>query len=373
MRTVKKKILIVLGTRPEAIKLAPLIIEAKKNSAFEVNVCLTGQHQEMVRQIFDFFEINEDYNLSIMRPNQTLGHITSSILCELPAVIDKVNPEIIIVHGDTTTSFAAALCAYYSKTKVAHVEAGLRTWNKYSPFPEEINRKLTGSISDFHFAPTNLALSNLIKEGVPKDKIIVTGNTVIDALFLAKNKIENNKYESIQFDPLILNKQIVLITGHRRENFGDGFLNICKAVRNLAIRYKEVQFIYPVHLNPNVQKPVYEILNKDSNIHLIPPVDYKEFVFLMSKSYLILSDSGGVQEEAPSLGKPTLVMRDTTERPEALKAGTAKLVGTDANEIEKNVSILLENRDEYKKMSSAKNPYGDGLASKRILEMLEKS
>ncbi len=373
MLKVKKKILFVLGTRPEAIKLAPLIIEAKKNPAFKVGVCSTGQHKEMVSQIFDFFKIKENYNLSIMRPNQTIGHITSTILNKLPDVIEKSRPEILIVHGDTTTSFTAALCAYYARIKVAHVEAGLRTWDKYSPFPEEINRKLTGSISDFHFAPTKLALSNLIKEGVPKENISVTGNTVIDALFLAKNKLENDKYVSKQFDQLILSKRIVLITGHRRENFGDGFLNICKAIRNLAIKYKEVQFIYPVHLNPNVQKPVYEILNNDSNIHLIPPVDYKEFVFLMSKSYLILSDSGGVQEEAPSLGKPILVMRDTTERPEALNAGTAKLVGTNPNEIEKNVSILLENRDEYKKMSSAKNPYGDGLASKRILEILEQN
>ena len=375
-----KKILIVFGTRPEAIKMAPLIKEIQKEN-IELKVCITAQHREMLDQVLDIFEIKPDYDLNIMKANQDLYDITSNILIRMKKVLDEFKPDLVLVHGDTTTTFATTLACFYQKIDVGHVEAGLRTSNIYSPFPEEANRKLTASLAKYHFAPTNIAKQNLLKEGIKEKNIIVTGNTVIDALFLALKKIKSNKnLEEAIINKLnlkidskfsIINSQFILITAHRRENFGQGFINICEAIKELAIRYPNFNFIYPVHLNPNVQKPVKEILSSLKNVFLIKPLEYLEFVYLMSKSYLILTDSGGIQEEAPSLGKPVLVMRNTTERPEAIKAGTVKLVGTDKNKIVNEISILIEDKKEYKKMSKAKNPYGDGKASYRIIEFLK--
>ena len=375
-----KKILIVFGTRPEAIKMAPLVKELEKEE-FESKVCVTAQHREMLDQVLDIFDIRPDYDLNIMKQNQDLYDITANILIGIKKVLEDFKPNLVLVHGDTTTTFATSLASFYQKIDIGHVEAGLRTGNIYSPFPEEANRKLTGVLTKYHFAPTNIAKENLLKEGIKEENIIVTGNTVIDALFLALEKIKQDKLESkiitnikVHFNNSTFNIQhskFILITGHRRENFGQGFINICKAIKELALKYPKISFIYPVHLNPNVQKPVKEILSNLENVFLIKPLDYLPFVYLMSKSYLILTDSGGIQEEAPSLGKPVLVMRDTTERPEAVKAGTVKLVGTNKEKIVNEVSKLIEEKQEYDKISKAINPYGDGKASKRIIEFLK--
>jgi len=370
-----KKILFVFGTRPEAIKMAPVIKRVKEEKEiFEMKVCVTAQHREMLDQVLEVFDIKADYDLNIMKDNQDLYDITSNILNKVKNVLEDFHPDLILVHGDTTTTFVSTLAAFYKKINVGHIEAGLRTKNIYYPFPEEANRRLTGLLARYHFAPTIIAKRNLLKEGIKEDNIIVTGNTVIDALFLVLKKIKSNK----NLEEMIIKKlnlkidsKFILITAHRRENFGQGFINICEAIKELAIRYPNFNFIYPVHLNPNVQKPVKEILSSLKNVFLIKPLEYLEFVYLMSKSYLILTDSGGIQEEAPSLGKPVLVMRNTTERPEAIKAGTVKLVGTDKNKIVNEISILIEDKKEYKKMSKAKNPYGDGKASYRIIEFLK--
>ena len=366
--------------------MAPLVLELKKHPGqFNVVVCVTGQHRQMLDQVLDLFDIIPDYDLDVMKPNQDLFDITSCILLGIRDVLDEVRPDMVFVHGDTTTSMAAAMAAFYRQIPVAHVEAGLRTGNIYSPWPEEMNRLITGRIAQHNFAPTILAKQNLLNENVHEEKIVVTGNTVIDALKWVVNKLNSDEslsqtlkhdIEVLGYDFNRLNdnqKRLILITGHRRENFGEGFVHICNAIKNLAGRYPNVDFVYPVHLNPNVRKPVLEILgNNLSNVFLIEPLQYFQFVFLMEKSWLILTDSGGVQEEAPSLGKPVLVMRDTTERPEAVEAGTVLLVGTDKNRIEQGVSRLLDERLFYNKMSESINPYGDGKACKRIVDFLMK-
>lgn len=369
------KILHVFGTRPEAIKMAPLVKACEANNNLESRVCVTAQHREMLDQVLDIFDIVPDYDLDLMVPGQTLNDVTSAILLKLKPILVDYRPDLLLVHGDTATTFAASLAAYYEKIEVGHVEAGLRTGNIYSPWPEEINRKLTGSIARFHFAPTSVSKQNLLKEGVPEEAICVTGNTVIDALMYARKKI-NNDTQIVQeitstLPKINFDKKIILVTGHRRENFGSGFEAICKSLQQLASQREDIEIIYPVHLNPNVQAPVKKYLSEFDNIHLIPPLDYLPFIYLMQKSHLILTDSGGVQEEAPSLGKPVLVMRDTTERPEAVNAGTVKLVGTNLHEITSGVITLLESRKLYNKMSVAKNPYGDGLASEKILKFIE--
>ena len=371
-----KKILLVFGTRPEAIKMAPLALSLKAiTDQFETKVCVTGQHREMLDQVLNLFELEPDFDLNLMKPGQTLADITSGVLKGLNEVFDSWLPDIILVHGDTATTFAASLAAYYHKVEVGHVEAGLRTGNIYSPWPEEANRKLTSVLTTYHFAPTQTSYDNLIKENVDPTNIVITGNTVIDALLTVKEKVENNQEISAQFakqfDFLDFNKKLILVTGHRRENFGQGFEDICLALANIAQKNPDVQIVYPVHLNPNVQKPVNELLSGIDNIKLIEPQDYLPFVYLMNKSYLILTDSGGIQEEAPSLGKPVLVMRDTTERPEAVSAGTVKLVGTDPVMIENSVMELLENKDLYQKMTQAHNPYGDGTACNQIISFLK--
>jgi UDP-N-acetylglucosamine 2-epimerase (non-hydrolysing) len=380
-----KKILIVFGTRPEAIKMAPLVNEFKKYANdFETIVCVTGQHREMLDQVLSLFEIVPDYDLNIMQPNQDLYDVTSRILLGMRDILKTVKPDVVFVHGDTTTSMATALAAFYQQIPVAHIEAGLRTGNIYSPFPEEMNRLLTGRITTYHFAPTELAKRNLLAENVQVQQILVTGNTVIDALQWVVKKISTEKDLSVSLQrelktlgydvASVLNgKKIILITGHRRENFGDGFLNICHAIKSLSEKYPNVDFVYPVHLNPNVRKPVNEVLSNLKNVFLIEPLQYLPFVFLMEKSFLILTDSGGIQEEAPGLGKPVLVMRNTTERPEAVDAGTVLLVGTDKQKIEDNVSNLLENKFVYEAMSHAENPYGDGLAAERIVTFFKNS
>lgn len=379
-----KTILLVFGTRPEAIKMAPLVHELKKHPEdFIVKVCVTGQHREMLDQVLNLFEIVPDYDLNIMKPNQDLFDITSRILLGMREVLNEATPDLVLVHGDTTTSMAAALAAFYKQIPVGHVEAGLRTGNVYSPWPEEMNRLMTGRIATFHFSPTPLAKQNLLKENVGEKGIVVTGNTVIDALCWVTAKIaedsclkESLKDAMLSFgyemDRLQDGRRLVLITGHRRENFGDGFLHICHAVRNLAKQNPLVDFVYPVHLNPNVRKPVNEILGDGlPNVFLMEPLPYLPFVYMMEQSYLILTDSGGVQEEAPGLGKPVLVMRDTTERPEAVEAGTVMLVGTNQKMIENGVTSLLNDKGLYEKMSQAKNPYGDGTASERIVSFLK--
>ncbi|MBK3518005.1 non-hydrolyzing UDP-N-acetylglucosamine 2-epimerase [Carboxylicivirga marina] len=368
-----KKVLIVFGTRPEAIKMAPVVKEFKKKcKEFETKVCVTAQHREMLDQVLSFFDIKPDYDLDLMKPNQNLYSLTGDIINGMKPVLDEFNPDVVLVHGDTTTSSAAALAAFYSGAKVGHVEAGLRTYNKLAPFPEELNRQLTGRIADYHFAPTTKSQNNLLSENTDANSIVVTGNTVIDALFESVeivNKVEGN--EDIDKLKQLINpdKKLVVVTGHRRENHGQGFLNICDALNKLAQR-DDVQVIYPVHLNPNVQKPVYSILGDNANIHLIAPLPYEAFIWLMDKAYLIVTDSGGVQEEAPSLGKPVLVMRDTTERPEAVEAGTVILVGTDKNKIVNEATDLIVNEERYCQMSELHNPYGDGKASQRIVEFL---
>ena len=378
-----KKILLVFGTRPEAIKMAPLVKKLQANpEEFQTVVCVTGQHREMLDQVLRLFDITPDYDLNIMKPNQDLYDITSRILLGMRDVLKEVQPDIVLVHGDTTTSMAAALAAFYQQIPVGHVEAGLRTGNIYSPWPEEMNRLMTGRISTVHFSPTPLAKQNLLQEHVDEAKIVVTGNTVIDALQMVVERLQNDeqlagevkdKVLSMGYDVerLSEDRRLVLITGHRRENFGEGFLNICHAIKNLSESYPNVDFVYPMHLNPNVRKPVLEILGQGAdNVFLIEPLDYLPFVYMMQQSTLILTDSGGVQEEAPGLGKPVLVMRDTTERPEAVEAGTVLLVGTNREKIEQGVDMLLNDSDCYRRMSEAVNPYGDGLACERIVQRL---
>ncbi len=385
----QKKIMLVFGTRPEAIKMAPLVKEFQKYpDKFKTIVCVTGQHREMLDQVLHIFEIVPDYDLNIMKQGQDLYDVTSRVLLGMRDVLKEVQPDIVLVHGDTTTSTAAALAAFYQQIPVGHVEAGLRTHNIYSPWPEEMNRQLTGRIATYHFAPTPLSKQNLLAENVKPEQIAVTGNTVIDALYMVVDKIKSNKELDKELEEILLRsgydvnrlsdeKKLVLITGHRRENFGDGFISICKAIQTLTQKYPDVDFVYPMHLNPNVRKPIHEVFGEDlshlGNMFFIEPLEYLSFVYLMEKSSIVLTDSGGIQEEAPGLGKPVLVMRDTTERPEALEAGTVKLVGTDFDKIVNEVSALLENRECYERMSKAVNPYGDGKACKRIVEILYKS
>lgn len=384
-----KKIMLVFGTRPEAIKMAPLVKAFQdKKDEFETIVCVTGQHREMLDQVLQLFDIKPDYDLNIMKQGQDLYDITSRVLLGMRDVFKVCKPDILFVHGDTTTSTAAALAGFYQQIPVAHVEAGLRTNDIYSPWPEEMNRQITGRIATYNFSPTQLSRQNLLKENVAEEKITVTGNTVIDALHwvtskikkdnvLDKNLTEELKNKGYDTNRLTDGKRLVLITGHRRENFGDGFLHICHAIQDLAKKFSEVDFVYPMHLNPNVRKPIHQVFGEDltdlGNVFFIEPLEYLSFVFLMEKSDIVLTDSGGIQEEAPGLGKPVLVMRSTTERPEAVDAGTVKLVGTDYNAIIENVSTLLTNQEVYNKMSKATNPYGDGKACDRIIKFIEQT
>lgn len=376
-----KKILIVFGTRPEAIKMAPLVKEFQKNiNSFETKVCVTAQHRQMLDQVLEIFDIKPDYDLNIMKPGQDLYDITSNVLIGMKSVLNDFEPDVVLVHGDTTTTLSASLAAFYAKIKVGHVEAGLRTNDIYSPWPEEGNRQLTGILANYHFAPTQQSEENLLKEGKKQQDIYVTGNTVIDALMYVlqriesqptlKEKIKSKISEQYQLDQ---KRKIILVTGHRRENFGQGFINICEGLKELAKNNPDIDIVYPVHLNPNVQKPVNEILSDLTNVYLIDPLQYEEFIYMMNESYFIITDSGGIQEEAPSLGKPVLVMRDTTERPEAVKAGTVKLVGTDKNILIKEAQTLIDNKVEYEKMAHAHNPYWDGKACYRILKIFNKS
>jgi len=378
-----KKILIVFGTRPEAIKMAPLIKYFKQNaSTFDVKVCVTAQHREMLDQVLELFEIIPDFDLNIMKKEQDLYDITNSVLLGMRKIFNIFNPDIVFVHGDTSTTAITALAAFYQKIKIGHIEAGLRTWNIYSPWPEEANRQITGVLSNYHFAPTSTSKNNLLKENKNVQNIIVTGNTVIDALFLALNKIKNNKdlrnniikkinkkINNINFD--IETSKFILVTGHRRENHGQGFIDICQALKEIALHNPNISIIYPVHLSPNVQKPVKELLSNISNIYLTEPMQYELFLYLMDKSYFIITDSGGIQEEAPSLGKPVLVMRDTTERPEAVEAGTVKLVGTDKQLIKQEAQRLIDDEEAYAIMSKAHNPYGNGKASEKIVKFIK--
>ena len=398
-----KKILTVFGTRPEAIKMAPLVKALQKESGiFDAKVCVTAQHREMLDQVLKIFDISPDYDLDIMKPGQDLYDVTSNVLLGMKEVISDFRPDIVLVHGDTTTTLAVSLAAFYQKIPVGHVEAGLRTDDIYSPWPEEANRQLTSRLTRLHFAPTSKSRQNLLAENIPDEKIVVTGNTVIDALFLVLEQIGSNPEKETKIVATLKNRlpffqtplpnpqpphpisniqyptsqnpksKLILVTGHRRENFGQGFINICEALKEIAEKEPDVDIVYPVHLNPNVQKPVNEILGDTPNIHLIPPLEYEPFVYLMSKAHIIVTDSGGIQEEAPSLGKPVLVMRETTERPEAVEAGTVKLVGTDKKVIVESTLELLNDRGSYEKMSKAHNPYGDGKASERITETLKK-
>lgn len=371
----RQKILLVFGTRPEAIKMAPLVKEFMLNGdVFDVKVCVTAQHRQILDQVLDFFDIKPDFDLNLMRPNQTLNEVWADILVNMKPILDNWKPDWVLVHGDTATSTSVALAAYFSGCKVGHVEAGLRTWNKWSPFPEEMNRQLTGRIADIHFAPTSASQQNLLDEGIKKENILVTGNTVIDALYQSVNIVNSDYYTNEEIDYLktILdpNKKSILVTGHRRENFGEGIINICNALKEISQQDNNIQIVYPVHPNPNVQEPVNTILGNMPNIHLISPLSYPSFIWLMDKVKIIITDSGGVQEEAPSLGKPVLVMRETTERPEAISAGTVILVGTNTNKIVSETFDLLVNEKRYLAMSSIKNPYGDGKASERIIRSL---
>lgn len=377
------KVMLVFGTRPEAIKMAPLVKEFQKHEdTFQTIVCVTGQHRQMLDQVLQLFDIVPDYDLNIMKQGQDLYDVTARVLTGLRDVLQEARPDVVLVHGDTTTSTAAALAAFYQQIPVGHVEAGLRTHNIYSPWPEEMNRQLTGRIATWHFAPTALSRENLLRESVADDHIVVTGNTVIDALYWVVNKIKTdaalndelgNLLEQAGYDVHRLDngRKLVLITGHRRENFGDGFIHMCTAIRDLTQKYPDVDFVYPMHLNPNVRKPIHEVFGEDlsglGNMFFIEPLEYLSFVYLMEKAAIVLTDSGGIQEEAPGLGKPVLVMRDTTERPEALEAGTVKLVGTDYAKIVGEVSTLLEDAAAYEQMSKAVNPYGDGLACSRVV------
>ena len=365
------KVLSVFGTRPEAIKMAPLVNLLKADPAIESRVCVTGQHREMLDQVLRLFEIVPEYDLAIMKAGQDLYDVSTSILLNIKPVLRDFQPDIVLVHGDTSTTFAAALACYYEKTAVGHVEAGLRTGNIYSPWPEEANRKLTGAITTLHFAPTDTSKQNLLNENTDPSKVFVTGNTVIDALHQVVEKIQQDTALSAEFAskfPYGQNgRRMILVTGHRRESFGSGFENICAALKDIAAQFPDCDVVYPVHLNPNVREPVFRLLSNSSNVHLIEPQDYLPFVYLMSQSYLVLTDSGGIQEEAPSLGKPVLVMRDTTERPEAVAAGTVKLVGTDQARIVSEVAKLMTDEAYYQSMSFAHNPYGDGKACERIV------
>ncbi len=381
-----KKVMLVFGTRPEAIKMAPLVKEFQKHpDKFETIVCVTGQHRQMLDQVLAIFDIKPGYDLNIMKQGQDLYDITARVLTGMRDIFDEAKPDVVLVHGDTTTSTAAALAAFYKQIPVGHVEAGLRTHNIYSPWPEEMNRQITGRIATYNFAPTPLSRENLLKENVANEKITVTGNTVIDALYWVVDKIKNTlklsdelsnalKIAGYDVDRLKDGKKLVLITGHRRENFGDGFISMCKAIKTLTEEYPDVDFVYPMHLNPNVRKPIHEVFGENlegwGNMFFIEPLEYLSFVYLMEKSHIVLTDSGGIQEEAPGLGKPVLVMRDTTERPEALKAGTVKLVGTDYDKIVNEVSALLNEPKHYDAMSKAVNPYGDGMACKRIVDSI---
>ena len=381
-----KKIMLVFGTRPEAIKMAPLVKEFQKHpETFQTIVCVTGQHREMLDQVLHLFGIKPDYDLNIMKQGQDLYDVTSRVLLGMRDVLKEANPDVVLVHGDTTTSTASALAAFYQQIPVGHVEAGLRTHDIYSPWPEEINRLITGRIATYHFSPTALSKQNLLDEGINEEAITVTGNTVIDALYMVVDKIKSDKQLGEELETLLresgydvnrLNgtRKLVLITGHRRENFGEGFISMCRAIKALTEKYPNVDFVYPMHLNPNVRKPIHEVFGEDlsdlDNMFFIEPLEYLSFVYLMEKSTIVLTDSGGIQEEAPGLGKPVLVMRDTTERPEALEAGTVKLVGTDYDKIVNEVSALLDDMDYYDRMSKAVNPYGDGLACHRICNSL---
>ncbi|HXJ99935.1 MAG TPA: UDP-N-acetylglucosamine 2-epimerase (non-hydrolyzing) [Gelidibacter sp.] len=372
----KKKNLIIFGTRPEAIKMAPLVKAFLKETAlFETKVCITAQHREMLDQVLDFFEIIPDFDLDLMKPNQTLNSLTSDILLELKPILDEFKPDYVYVHGDTTTTMASALASFYSGAKICHVEAGLRTYNLQSPFPEEMNRQVTGIISNYNFAPTDASRANLIQEGKVAENICVTGNTVIDALLYGIDRVNSSEFEDQEIENLKSivdpNKKTILVTGHRRENHGDGFVRICEALKQIALQHPEAQIIYPVHLNPKVKDPVYRILSGMDNISLIDPLAYPAFIWLMEKSYLLITDSGGVQEEAPSLGKPVLVMRTTTERPEAVAAGTVILVGTDKDKIILEASRLLNDEKAYEAMTKVHNPYGDGKASERIVQFIQ--
>lgn len=382
----KKRIMLVFGTRPEAIKMAPLVKEFQKHpKEVETIVCVTGQHREMLDQVLQIFDIHPNYDLNIMKQGQDLYDVTSRVLLGMRDVLKEAKPDVVLVHGDTTTSTAAALAAFYQQIPVGHVEAGLRTHNIYSPWPEEMNRLITSRIAAYNFSPTPLSRQNLLDEGVKEDSIAVTGNTVIDALYWVVDKIKNDQKLNGELEGILMSagydvnrlsdgKKLVLITGHRRENFGDGFIHMCTAIKDLTEKYPEVDFVYPMHLNPNVRKPIHEVFGEDlsnlGNMFFIEPLEYLSFVYLMEKSNIVLTDSGGIQEEAPGLGKPVLVMRDTTERPEALDAGTVKLVGTDYQKIVDEVSALLDDEHHYKEMSMAVNPYGDGLACSRIVNFL---
>ncbi|HGS4803642.1 TPA: non-hydrolyzing UDP-N-acetylglucosamine 2-epimerase [Vibrio parahaemolyticus] len=370
----KKKILTVFGTRPEAIKMAPLVHALAADDRFEAKCCVTAQHREMLDQVLELFEITPDYDLNLMRAGQTLNDVTARIVQELKPVLQEFQPDVVLVHGDTATTFAASLAAYYEQIEVGHVEAGLRTGNIYSPWPEEANRRLTGVLTNYHFAPTETSKENLLRENFAPEDIFVTGNTVIDALLMVKDKIESDSDLSAtlaaQFPFLDESKQLILVTGHRRESFGGGFERICEALAQTAKQHPNVQILYPMHLNPNVREPVNRILGDVENVLLIEPQQYLPFVYLMSRSHIILTDSGGIQEEAPSLGKPVLVMRDTTERPEAVAAGTVKLVGTNVEKITASLGSLLNDEEAYQEMSFAHNPYGDGKACERILDAL---
>ncbi|HHD79095.1 MAG TPA: UDP-N-acetylglucosamine 2-epimerase (non-hydrolyzing) [Epsilonproteobacteria bacterium] len=375
-----QKILIVFGTRPEAIKMAPLVKEFQKYpDNFETKVCVTAQHREMLDQVLDLFEITPNFDLDIMKPGQDLYDVTSNVLLGMKPVLTEFKPDIVFVHGDTSTTFAAALASFYQQISIAHIEAGLRTGDIYSPWPEEANRQLTSQITAYNFAPTTTSEMNLLKENIGQQSIVVTGNTVIDALFWALEKIQsNNQLESDIIRQLSAlgyrlkeDRKIILVTGHRRENHGQGFINICMALKEIALNNPSIDIVYPVHLNPNVQKPVKELLSDISNIYLITPLQYEQFIYMMDKSYFIITDSGGVQEEAPSLGKPVLVMRDTTERPEALEAGTVKLVGTDTGLILQEAQKLIDDKETYMQMSQASNPYGDGHACEKIINYLK--
>ena len=381
---IMKNMMLVFVTLPEAIKMSPLVKEFQKYpEKFETIVCVTGQHREMLDQVLRIFDIQPDYDLNIMKQGQDLYDVTARVLTGMRDVLKETRPDIVLVHGDTTTSTAAALAAFYQQIPVGHIEAGLRTHNIYSPWPEEVNRQITGRIATYHFAPTSLSKDNLLQEGISGEQIIVTGNTVIDALYMVVEKIKNDGILSCELEKVLKasgydisrlsdGRKLVLITGHRRENFGDGFISMCKAIKSLSEKYPEVDFVYPMHLNPNVRKPIHEVFGESqrANLFFIEPLEYLSFVYLMEKSAIVLTDSGGIQEEAPGLGKPVLVMRDTTERPEALEAGTVKLVGTDYDKIVNEVSGLLDSQEYYEKMSKAINPYGDGKACSRIVKAL---
>lgn len=372
-----KKVLIIFGTRPEAIKMCPLVKAFNSEiGVFETQVCITAQHREMLDQVLEFFEVEPNYDLDLMKPNQNLYQLTADIITNLKPILEDFKPDFVFVHGDTTTTMASSISGFYAGAKVCHVEAGLRTFDKYSPFPEEVNRSVTGQIAEYHFAPTQTSKKNLLNENIKENQILVTGNTVIDALQFSAKKVGLVEFKDAEIENLksIIDqtKKLILVTGHRRENHGQGFINICNALIQIAKENKDVQIIYPVHLNPNVQKPVYNLLKHVRNIKLIDPLSYPAFVWIMNQSYLIITDSGGVQEEAPSLGKPVLVMRDTTERPEAINAGTVILVGTNTNNIVEETNNLLQNNEFYKQMSKLHNPYGDGLACKRIVKFISK-